>query len=225
MKDGKTISERLRGIDTSSCSGTNLAALLGCEADCSKLCSECTAELLAKVSDEIEAEVEAARDTPKWYEDIRCFACEELGRPIDDGESMKAWLERNFIAIPTDAYGRTWAVGDACRIEEEGYEGEVYGYLTANDSSAFVRVSGSATIMAYPASSLSRIEPDTQERIDADALKGTASYWGCIGASCGSCPAVIDGKNPSQRYGVDCCAHAQMLDLLRRSRELDKAGE
>lgn len=225
MKDGKTISERLRGIDTSSCSGTSLAALLGCEANCGKLCSECTAELLAKVSDEIDAEVEAARETPKWYEDIRCFAAEELGRPMEDGEGIKAWLERNYIAIPTDADGRPWAVGDVCRIEEEGYEGEVYGYLTANDSSAFVRVSGSATIMAYPASSLSRIEPDTQERIDEDARKGATEYWGCVGVTCRNCPARVDGESPSRHYGVNSCVHAQALDLLKRQRELDKAGE
>lgn len=64
-------------------------------------------------------------------------------------------------------------------------------------------------------------EPDTQERIDADALKDMYEYWGCTGIGCNKCPALVDGKNPRHRYGVDWCYEAITLDLLRRQRELD----
>lgn len=64
-------------------------------------------------------------------------------------------------------------------------------------------------------------EPDSQERIDKDALKDMYEYWGCAGIGCNKCPALVDGKNPRNRYGVDWCYEAITLDLLRRQRELD----
>lgn len=62
---------------------------------------------------------------------------------------------------------------------------------------------------------------DTQERIDADALKDAVEYWRCDGILCSSCPAKIDRKMPDERFGVNTCITAQKLDLLRRQRELD----
>lgn len=64
--------------------------------------------------------------------------------------------------------------------------------------------------------------PDTQEKIDDDALKAYCDYWGCGDSSCADCPVMIDGKRPKHRYHVHDCEIAQMLDLLRRQRELDK---
>lgn len=64
-------------------------------------------------------------------------------------------------------------------------------------------------------------EPDTQERIDRDALKDHYEYWGCMGIGCSQCPALVDGKKPKERYGVIFCRDAMHLDLLRRQRELD----
>lgn len=60
-----------------------------------------------------------------------------------------------------------------------------------------------------------------QERIDGDALKDQYEYWGCMGSRCPQCPALVDGKKPSERYGVLFCSDAMRLDLLRRQRELD----
>lgn len=68
---------------------------------------------------------------------------------------------------------------------------------------------------------LTHREPDTQERIDRDALKGEYEYWGCTGSECHNCPALVDGKKPNQRYGILWCGCATRLDLLRRQRELD----
>lgn len=69
---------------------------------------------------------------------------------------------------------------------------------------------------------LTHREPDTQERIDRDAVKLYMDYWECGHVECRDCPAVIDGKTPCARYGnASDCADAQRLDLLRRQRELD----
>lgn len=72
---------------------------------------------------------------------------------------------------------------------------------------------------------LTHTPPDTQERIDADALKSCVKYWDCDDFSCGKCPALIDGKKPVEFYELDpihdSCHEAQKLDLLRRQRELD----
>ena len=64
-------------------------------------------------------------------------------------------------------------------------------------------------------------EPDTQERIDMDAQESSHDYWKCYGYACLKCPAMFDGKIPSEHYGVSSCLEAQKLDLLRRQRELD----
>ena len=73
---------------------------------------------------------------------------------------------------------------------------------------------------------LTHTSPETQERIDEDALKSCVQYWGCNDISCGKCPALIDGKKPVEFYELDpihdSCHEAQRLDLLRRQRELDK---
>lgn len=68
---------------------------------------------------------------------------------------------------------------------------------------------------------LTHREPDTQERIDMDALKDVYEYWGRTGTGCSQCPALVDGKKPKHRYGVIFCSDAMRLDLLRRQRELD----
>lgn len=72
-----------------------------------------------------------------------------------------------------------------------------------------------------PASWLTHEEPDTQERIDADAMKLRFEYWGCGLANCEYCSVKIDGKKPKDWYGTDDCGQAKALDLLRRQRELD----
>lgn len=78
-----------------------------------------------------------------------------------------------------------------------------------------------------PASWLTHTPPDAQESIDADKGKSGTEYWGCSGLLCGDCPAEIDGKRPSDRYGVLNCSIAQGMDIARRQADLDarKGGE
>lgn len=63
-------------------------------------------------------------------------------------------------------------------------------------------------------------QPDTLERIEADVMEELWHYWGCSGARCAECPALIDGKNPKDHYHTDSCEDAKVLDLLRRQREV-----
>lgn len=62
---------------------------------------------------------------------------------------------------------------------------------------------------------LTHTPPDTQERIDEDAEKFYCAYFGGYGA-CGTCPASAGELSKKN------CKQQQILDLLRRQRELDK---
>jgi len=68
---------------------------------------------------------------------------------------------------------------------------------------------------------------DSQKQIDEDARKDFEEYWGCKAIhDCGDCPALMDGDEPWYSYGTGgSCREAQVLDLLCRQRELDKAGD
>lgn len=66
---------------------------------------------------------------------------------------------------------------------------------------------------------LTKIEPDSLEKIESDAKKSAANYWNCIGTPCGNCPASINGQRPYERYNADeDCLMAKTLDLLHRQR-------
>lgn len=118
--------------------------------------------------------------------------------------------------VPIDAGDTVWHVsGDA--------QGTVQWFNDPDESSYFIKVAWTnGNEGTYMPDALTHREPDTQERIDRDALKGQYEYWGCTGAECAECPALADGKKPSERYGVLWCSDAIRLDLLRRQRELDK---
>lgn len=92
-----------------------------------------------------------------------------------------------------------------------------------DDSTAYVEWDDERWSPCIDCCNLTHTPPDTQERIDADAVKGSNDYWGCHGYQCLQCPSLFDGENPCERYdtGTDC-GKAMRLDLLRRQRELDK---
>lgn len=75
--------------------------------------------------------------------------------------------------------------------------------------------------IAYPfePSELSweRQEPDTMERIRADAVKPMALYWGCAERDCCDCQHE---HKPKERYGVGSCFEAMQLDIIRRTEEV-----
>lgn len=62
---------------------------------------------------------------------------------------------------------------------------------------------------------LTHTPPDTQQKIDEDAEKFYCAYFGGYGA-CGTCPASVGELSKKS------CKQQQIIDLLRRQRELDK---
>lgn len=71
-----------------------------------------------------------------------------------------------------------------------------------------------------PTSWLTHERPESWEILREDARKDYTAYWGCIGFCCDRCPALVDGKKPSERYGTAGCHMAKQLDLLARAERL-----
>lgn len=68
------------------------------------------------------------------------------------------------------------------------------------------------------------VEPDSWEKVRADAEKVFIDYWGCEGFSCDHCPAEVDGLMPDFRLKTDSCDAAQAVDILHRIRALNRAS-
>lgn len=121
-----------------------------------------------------------------------------------------------------DADGTPTEKGDTVWALDSGQAYEVVEF--ANRAAGLVQCRSLETgeCEDIDAKNLTHKEPDTQEKIDADALKGYWEYWGCSGICCSGCPALLDSKKPNERYGTECCSHSRTLDLLRRQRELDE---
>ena len=113
-------------------------------------------------------------------------------------------------------------VGETVWLEKDGCEGTVKGLGVNGSSTAYIEWEDGRWSPNVMCDHLTHTPPDTQERIDQDAAKDYDDYWDCEGRECDECPAEIDGKSPSQRYGVIECDKAMVCDLLRRQRELDK---
>lgn len=96
-----------------------------------------------------------------------------------------------------------------------------------DDSTAYVKWDDGRWSPCIDCCNLTHTPPDTQERIDEDKGKKGNEYWRCVGFLCRDCPAEIDGKRPSDRYGVLNCWIAQGMDIARRQADLDarKGGE
>lgn len=67
---------------------------------------------------------------------------------------------------------------------------------------------------------VSHERPDSWWRLREDVRKDYTAYWGCIGFCCDKCPALVDGKKPSERYDTAGCHTAEQLDLLARAERL-----
>lgn len=118
--------------------------------------------------------------------------------------------------VPIEVGDELWSVETGARyiVEKMGSNGryECHDMLVRDANGTTFRAMGRL---------YTHREPDTQERIDGDAMKCASDYWRCNGVICRECPSMIDGEKPRHRYGVDWCSDAMTLDLLRRQRELD----
>lgn len=133
------------------------------------------------------------------------------GVPIEVGDTVYILPGEHCDRVPIKGF----AAGDKCIV------GNILNpnHRTKRGS---ILARSEKRVVGYPApEQVTHREPDTQKRIDRDALKDQYEYWGCMGSCCPQCPVLVDGKKPSERYGVLWCSDAIRLDLLRRQRELD----
>lgn len=144
------------------------------------------------------------------------------GKPIVEGETV--WLDEAHSRCAGSCGFEDGNKYSLCGIERQEM-------LTVED--AHIEVDGREYVRVCTcgawchASWLTHTPPDTQERIDEDKGKKGNEYWRCVGFLCGDCPAEIDGKRPSDRYGVLNCSIAQGMDIASRQADLDarKGGE
>lgn len=144
------------------------------------------------------------------------------GKPIVEGETV--WLDEAHSRCAGSCGFEDGNKYSLCGIERQEM-------LTVED--AHIEVDGREYVRVCTcgawchASWLTHTPPETQERIDEDKGKKGTEYWRCVGFLCGDCPAEIDGKRPSDRYGVLNCSIAQGMDIARRQADLDarKGGE
>ena len=125
-----------------------------------------------------------------------------------------------------DVDGVPIIVGDMVYFVDNAEAFDVLGVESDGDDIVHIgRKDETSTDAWVSPSELTHKQPDTIERIKADAMKMFNDYWGCGDAECHCCPAVVDGKKPYDRYGTDSCAKAQRLDLLHRQREVIERGQ
>ena len=89
--------------------------------------------------------------------------------------------------------------------------------MTREDGSPVVHLADGAW---HRPQDLTHERPDSWERLEEDARKHRYGYWECETFRCCACPAVVDGKNPQERYGVNDCQDAMQCDLVRRAKAL-----
>ena len=126
-----------------------------------------------------------------------------------------------------DADGVPIKVGDVVYFVDNAEAFDVLGVESDGDELVHIgRNDGTSTDAWVSPGELTHKQPDTLERIEADAMKMYNDYWGCGDAECHCCPVKVDGKRPCERYGDDVsCLDAQRLDLLRRQREVLERGQ
>lgn len=109
--------------------------------------------------------------------------------------------------VPIEVGDEIWNIKTGARyiVEKMGSDGcyDCHEMVIRNESGLTLRAMGKF---------YTHREPDTQERIDKDAVKSVCSYFGFRAKPCSECPA----------YGSEIgCSNEKVRDLLRRQRELD----
>ena len=245
----KTLVEQLRGIaDDHNCgAGCRLRSEF-CSKQCDDYisCHDCTGEALHAIADRIERE----------YMPLPMLEGEPLkvGDRVDgysqEGAEVIAIMNSNMIVVRSTVKGGhgyhdeaypllLWSVDSLKRhrqevLDADGVPIHVGDTVWTVYSGEKEKVAGILLGKRIAIESggwrrsvdLTHKQPDTLERIEADARMQHGLYWGCTGVLCLDCPAMVDGKKPWERYATDgSCGRAQMLDLLRRQREVLERGQ
>ena len=183
-------------------------------------------ELTAKQDeiDGLKADNEALRAKIDEWEKLANKQTDTILKSEHRCQAMQARIDASILP-PVDADGVPWTCADVDKsfsltdgdkatsglVREIAYGWPRKGWFIVDQYDTH-----------YPASKCHHGTPepsephDSQERIDADARKGACEYFGrTIDGECHGCPAEND----------ESCATIKCLDLLRRQRELDGAGE
>ena len=152
--------------------------------------------------DKTESAVETLRDAMTIRNGCDCFA---MG-----AEEYRDMLDR-VIDAPVDADGNVLHVGD--EVTSWGFDGarRVTSFRLFESGWWDVCVDG---VEEWPCSDLRRVTPDSRERIEADAVKGTCDYFEHGEHGCAGCPAEHSHS----------CSIAKSLDLVRRCLALMDGG-
>lgn len=103
--------------------------------------------------------------------------------------------------------------------DEDGKEWDVLG-LRWHEDPYVVEAEHEGEIKQLKPEWLTHERPDSWERPEEDARKGTYDYWQCADNRCGDCPAIVGGKNPAQRCHVKSCATAMLMEIVARAEKL-----
>ena len=132
------------------------------------------------------------------------------------------WLSKQRPAPKVlDADGAEIRVGDAV-YDKSGTVCEVVKVYpdTCEVAVRWCRPDGDWRYAVINARTLTHERPDSWERLEEDAGKSVEEYWGCSDFDCTSCPAMVGGKRPREKYDVGSCGYAVSLDLVRRAKAL-----
>lgn len=121
-------------------------------------------------------------------------------------------VTENYIKLPEDKNKKSVPFKDKI-ILSDGSITEVSKYIFSMWSKEWYLVSA-GTGREHWVRDCILLEPDTQEKIDADAKKASCEYWEMPQIGCDDC------KHSSHQSG-NSCERNMFLDLLRRQRRLD----
>ena len=76
-------------------------------------------------------------------------------------------------------------------------------------------------LTSFDPDQLTHERPDSWERLEEDANKGSCDYFGCDANGCHGCPAY--GWNTAR--GGSGCGNAKMRDIVRRAKKLAERGQ
>ena len=181
--------------------------------------------LVDQLKDMIESAEKASQFITKVYNSI-------IGHPAmtmsEEQELFLTIVERivdEYMLLPRDADGMPIKLGDEVYILGDTRKFIVVRFnIEANNTlvSLNFKDGGSKSELLKWPSEISHKEPDTLERIKADAIKEDDEYWGCADlTTCRNCPALVNGERPDERYEVEGnCQNAMVLDLLARQRKV-----
>jgi hypothetical protein len=116
--------------------------------------------------------------------------------------------------VAKDKNGKTMKIGDIVKYTYANGE-ELKGKLCYIGYFCKIDAGISGYIETELPDRIELVEPDTQEKINADVSKSLCDYWGIK-----SEPHCYECEHGMEKSGTPCEANVR-LDLLRRQRELD----